>query len=165
MTDYVFSPLRPEDLPRVNAWCRTPHVARWWDDEVIDADDIRDPRTALWLVSCDGAPLGFLQDYRVDAWDSHPLQDLPAGARGLDLFIGPPEMLGHGHGRGMVTARTNALFSEGAPAVGADPHPHNSRSIGMFRACGFAPVGPEVQSVWGPVLPLARQAGHEVTQQ
>ena len=156
--EYDFTPLRARDLPLVNGWCRAPHVARWWDGETFDENDIADPRRALWLVSRDGVCFGVLQDYRIDAWEVHPLQDLPAGARGLDLFVGDTGMLGKGHGQGMIRARMNAMFAGGTPAVGADPHPANKRSRRMFEACGFKPIGPEVQSTWGPVVPYGAYA-------
>lgn len=63
---YRFTPATLADLPRLDAWQRLPHVAAWWDDDpLFDADDLADPRLALWLVAWAGRDFAYLQDYAV----------------------------------------------------------------------------------------------------
>jgi aminoglycoside 6'-N-acetyltransferase len=156
---YRFTPVTMADLPKLDTWRQLPHVAAWWDDEpLFDDDDLADPRIALWLVSREGRAFAYLQDYAVHGWPDHPFRHLPAGARGLDQFIGPADMLGHGHGIGMIAARVAALFASGVPAVAVDPHPDNARAIHVYRRVGFASIGPPAVSEWGAYLPMVLPA-------
>ncbi len=51
-----------------------------------------------------------------------------------------------------------ALFNEGAPVIGTDPHPANERAIAVYRKLGFEPSGPPRDTRWGLILPmLAKQ--------
>ncbi|WWR55751.1 hypothetical protein RV999_26300 (plasmid) [Sinorhizobium meliloti] len=39
-----------------------------------------------------------MQDYTVHGWDDHHFAHLAKGSRGIDQYIGDPEMVGVGHG-------------------------------------------------------------------
>jgi aminoglycoside 6'-N-acetyltransferase len=114
-----------DDLPMAARWLATPEVQLWWgdEDEVVSLEDFDDPNVALWIVSLDGRPFAYVQDYDPHAWPGHPFAFLPRGSRGMDQFIGEPEMIGVGHGSALIRAHAERLFAEGAPAVAADPSP------------------------------------------
>nr|WP_255599293.1 GNAT family N-acetyltransferase [Hasllibacter sp. MH4015] len=143
----------------LEGWKALPHVAQWWDKDVLfDQDDLDDPRLALWVVSTDGAPFAYLQAYTVRGWDfDHHFHHLPEGSRGVDQFIGPPDHLGQGHGPGFLRAFTEMLFREGVPMVATDPHPDNTRAIRAYEKAGFRAIGPEMETRWGRVLPMGVQ--------
>lgn len=150
---YRFRRVSSGDLPLLEAWQRLPHVAEWWDGSTVyDAEDLTDPRLALWLVEYDGRPFAFMQDYDVHGWPDHHFSFLPPGARGIDQFIADPAMVGIGHGSAFIRARLEELFDAGVPAVGTDPHPDNARAIAAYRKAGFSIVGGPVDSEWGPSL-------------
>ena len=152
---YGFRTATPEDLPLIAGWQAQPHVRAWWGSEsTYEADDLNDARVARWIVSLDGAPFAYMQDYSVHGWPDHHFADLAVGSRGIDQFIGDPERLGQGHGTGLIGQRLDALFAAGAPAVATDPHPDNHCAIAVYRKLGFAEAGPPRETRWGLVLPM-----------
>lgn len=156
---YDFRPATPDDLPMLRLWLAAPHVARWWDDEdPFDDEDLADPRFRAWIVSLEGRPFAYLQDYAVHGWPDHPFTFLPERSRGIDLFIGPEDMTGKGHGPGFIRQHTVALIVAGAPAVGADPHPSNRQSISGFAKAGFQAVGQAQDGPYGRYLPMVAVA-------
>jgi aminoglycoside 6'-N-acetyltransferase len=115
---YSFRKVTLGDLPLLAAWRSNPHVRAWWDsDQSYDAAYLSDPRVARWIVSIAGRPFAFMQDYTVHGWEEHPFAELPRGSRGIDQYIGDPEMIGIGHGSAFIGARMRALFDAGAPVI------------------------------------------------
>lgn len=152
---YRFRKVTLGDLPLLTTWRANPHVREWWDpDGSYDADDLADPRVARWIVSIAGRPFAFMQDYAVHGWEEHHFAGLPAGSRGIDQYIGEPEMIGVGHGSAFIGARMRALFDAGVPVIGTDPHPANERAIAVYKKLGFEPAGPPRETQWGLILPM-----------
>ncbi|MEL6840005.1 MAG: GNAT family N-acetyltransferase [Pseudomonadota bacterium] len=152
---YDFRKATAADIGLLNAWQRLPHVSEWWDaEDLIDAEDFTDPRVVPWIVSFCDRPFAFIQDYTVHGWADHHFADLPKGSRGIDQFIGPPEMVGIGHGTAFIERRMRALFEAGAPVVATDPHPNNARAIAVYRKLGFQTAGPPRETEWGLILPM-----------
>ena len=98
---YDFRNVTLSDLRLLREWRAEPNVMRWWGTGVdITTEKLRDDRVARWIVSIDGRPFAYMQDYTVHGWDDHPFFDFPEGSRGIDQYIGVPEMIGRGHGPG-----------------------------------------------------------------
>lgn len=154
---YGFRPMTAADLPMVRAWLRTPEVAPWWDDGDDLDEGSDDPHTRQWVVSLDGIPFAYLQDYDPHAWPGHHFSFLPPGSRGIDQSIGVPELIGRGHGSAFIRAHVDRLFAEGAPAVGTDPHPTNARAIRAYEKAGFV-RGATANTDWGFCLLMTRYA-------
>jgi len=74
---------------------------RWWGDpeEQIKLleEDINDPRMIMRIVSFEGKPFAYAQDYAVHSWPQPHFTALPVSARAIDSFIGEPYMIGRGH--------------------------------------------------------------------
>jgi aminoglycoside 6'-N-acetyltransferase len=152
---YSFRKATADDLPLLTAWQSNPHVRAWWDsDEPYDAADLADPRVARWIVSTAERPFAFMQDYTVHGWEDHHFAKLPSGSRGIDQYIGDPEMIGIGHGSAFIGARMRALFDVGVPVIATDPHPANERAIAVYKKLGFGPFGPPQETRWGLILPM-----------
>lgn len=153
---YSFQPLTHGDGGLVLRWRSMPHVREWWGPPPSEAEIVRaDPRVAAWIVSRDNRPFAVMQDYTVHGWDGgHHFDTLPEGTRGIDQFIGWPDMLGLGHGTGFVGARMADLFAGGAPLIATDPHPDNRRAIAAYEKLDFRAVGPPRDTRWGPILPM-----------
>lgn len=152
---YSFRRVTLDDVDMLMGWRSTPHVREWWDlAEPYDEAELADPRVARWIVSNAGRPFAFMQDYTVHGWEDHHFAYLPEGARGIDQYIGDPEMVGLGHGSAFIGVRMRALFDEGAPVIATDPHPDNARAIAVYKKLGFEPSGPPQKTQWGLVLPM-----------
>jgi aminoglycoside 6'-N-acetyltransferase len=159
---YVFRAVTEADLPLLREWRARPHVVEWWGspDEEPEAEKLADPRIAMWIVEHDGRPFAFAQDYSPHDWDPHPFSHLPAGSRGIDHYIGEPDMLDRGHGSAFIRAHCERLFDGGAPAVGTDPHPDNKRALRACEKAGFEAVSGPVETRWGRAI-LMEQRRHD----
>lgn len=157
MEPYTFRRMTPTDLQMVNAWLMTPAVREWWVDEdgepsdPFDEEGLARPAVAMWIVSHAGEPFAYIQDYDPHAWPGHHFSHLPLGSRGIDQFIGEPDMLGRGHGTAFIRAHVHTLMKNGVPAVGTDPHPSNARAIRVYEKAGFV-RGEERTTAWGRSL-------------
>lgn len=152
---YRFQRATAADLDLLLEWQTRPHVREWWDEiEPSSAQDFTDPRVARWIVSIDGHRFAYMQDYTVHGWDNHHFYELPEGSRGIDQFIGDPDMVGKGHGPAFIAERLQVLFDEGAPVVATDPDPENARAIAAHQKAGFRVFGPARETPWGRILPM-----------
>ncbi|MBP1850125.1 GNAT family N-acetyltransferase [Rhizobium halophytocola] len=152
---YKFQRVTPADFGRLAAWQSRPHVRAWWDAaEPFSAQKLQDLRVSRWIVSIAERPFAYLQDYTVHGWDNHHFSALPKGSRGIDQFIGEPDMIGKGHGPAFIAQRLQDLFTAGAPVVATDPHPENARAISAYEKAGFTVFGPVQETPWGPILPM-----------
>ena len=70
----------------------------------------------------DGSDFGYLQCYDLTAWNSG-FGDHRAGTRGIDQFIGEPDMIERGHGSAFIRA-----FVDERLAARRAAHRHRSRS-------------------------------------
>lgn len=152
---YNFRKVTLDDLPLLAAWQSMPHVRKWWGAEkTYDAAELADPRVARWIVSTAERAFAFMQDYAVHGWEDHHFAGLPKGSRGIDQYIGDPEMVGIGHGTAFIGVRMRALFDAGVLVIATDPHPANERAIAVYRKLGFEVSGPPQETQWGLILPM-----------
>jgi aminoglycoside 6'-N-acetyltransferase len=158
---YRFQSASLSDLPLIQCWQQTPAVRTWWveaDGQTlasIDESDFTNPNIAMWIVHYLDRPFAFIQDYDPHAWPDHPFGNLPLGSRGIDQFIGVPDMLNRGHGSAFIRQHSNELMAAGAPAIGTDPHPSNVRAIRAYEKAGFI-RGRECVSEWGKCVLMLR---------
>jgi aminoglycoside 6'-N-acetyltransferase len=159
--DYRFRPMIEADMPMAHRWLETPEVQRWWGDadgEVsLLEEDLSDPRMSMWIVSYRGRPFAYIQDYDPTAWAMHHFGDLPLGSRGVDQFIGEPDMLNRGHGSAFIRAHVDGLMAAGAPVVGTDPDPDNARAIRAYEKAGFTALRQTLDWEGQPVLLMVRR--------
>lgn len=154
-SEYKFRKVTMDALPMLLEWQAQPHVREWWDsDEPYDQEELSDPRVSRFIVSSDGRPFAFMQDYSVHGWEEHHFAHLPKGARGIDQYIGDAMMIGAGHGTAFIGARLSVLFDRGAPVIATDPHPDNERAIAVYKKLGFEPSGQPQDTQWGRILPM-----------
>lgn len=132
----------PRDIPMLDAWLRTPEVARWWGDPdreaaLIRADLATPGAMTMEIVSFDDAPFAYAQNYDVDTWPQPHFELLPPGSRAVDAFIGEPAMIGCGHGAAFLRLLALRLRREGAPMVAIDPAADNFRARRAYDKAGF----------------------------
>jgi len=138
---YAFRPMTAADLGSVRRWLEEPHVAQWWGDPdeqfVLVSGDLDDPSMDQFIVERDAYPFAYLQCYDPAAWPNHGFGNLPAGARGIDQFIGKADMIDRGHGSALIRAFVDDLLTAGTPQVVTDPDPANTRAIRAYEKAGF----------------------------
>jgi RimJ/RimL family protein N-acetyltransferase len=149
--EFSFAPLREEDLDRIRAWLLRPHVRRWYDDvgaETYPDDTIADRRRAIrgedptdhFVIELDGRPIGDIQSYLID--DDREYAAMVALGRpafGIDLFIGEPELIGHGYGPALIRAflRDVAFPRYGVDLCVIGPTRSNFAAIRAYEKAGF----------------------------
>ncbi len=160
--DYQLRAMTAADMPMARRWLETPDVQRWWGDPDGEVSllekDLDDPRMSMWIVSYRGQPFAYIQDYDPLAWDMHYFGDLPPGSRGIDQFIGEPRMLALGHGPAFIRLHVDNLFAAGAPVVGTDPDPANTRAIRAYEKAGFTATREILDGHGQRVLLMLRRA-------
>jgi aminoglycoside 6'-N-acetyltransferase len=131
------------DLPMIKRWLALPHVREWWGDPdeqyQLVSGDLDEPAMDQFIVSAGGSDFAYIQCYDLTAWNSG-FGVHPAGTRGIDQFIGEPDVVGRGHGSAFIRAFTERVLSDGAPRVVTDPDPANTRAIRAYEKAGFEKV-------------------------
>lgn len=143
MTAYAFRPMSAADLPTIQRWLGTPHVAQWWQDpseqfELVSGD-LGHPGMAQLIVTADTREFAYLQCYNLSAWNTG-FGPQPAGTRGLDQFIGEADMLDRGHGSALIRAFADRLFASGTPPVVIDRIPPTRGRSAPTRRQDFAAI-------------------------
>ena len=153
---YTFTRVTPQDLPMIRAWLEQAHVRRWWGDPAeqiaLIAGDIDEPTMGCYLAAFEGRPFAYAQ-----WWLTHPYSvylDQPPGTRGMDPFIGLPEMVGKGLGPAFIGAFARGLLADSASRVIIDPDPSNQQAIRAYTKAGFRPLD-ERETSEGRVLLMA----------
>ena len=158
--DYVFHPILPGDLSLIRRWLETPEVVRWWgrpdEQYALVSGDLDHPDMDQLIVAVDDHPFGYIQCYTLTTWNQG-LGSHPAATRGIDQFIGEPDMIGRGHGSGFIRQFADTLLSSGIPRVVTDPDPDNGRAVRTYAKAGLqsdrlvdTPDGPALLMVRNP---------------
>ena len=158
--EYVFRPMSAGDLSLVQRWLETPEVVRWWgradEQYALVSGDLGHPDMDQFIVAIDEQPFAYIQCYPLSTWNQG-FGSQPPATRGIDQFIGEPDMIGRGHGSGFIRQFVNALLASGIPRVVTDPDPDNIRAVRAYARAGFrsehlvdTPDGPALVMVRNP---------------
>jgi aminoglycoside 6'-N-acetyltransferase len=155
---YEFRPMTAADLPMVKHWLGMPHVMHWWgkpDEQfALVRDDLEEPAMDQFVVMAADRPFAYLQSYRLADWNfNFGMQ--PIGTRGIDQFIGEPDMVSRGHGSAFIRSFIDRVLAEGAPRVITDPDPRNLRAVRAYEKAGFRKEG-TYDTAEGPALLMVR---------
>jgi len=158
---YQFRPMSVADLPMVRRWLETPHVAQWWhnpDEQfALVSEDLDPPAMDQFVVTVGDRPFAYLQCYDPTAWSDNGLGTHPLGTRGIDQFIGEPDMVDCGHGSALIRGFVDGLLEKGTPRVVTDPDPENIRAVRAYEKAGFQKVS-LVDTPDGRALLMVRNA-------
>ncbi len=140
---YSFRPMSTEDLPLIRRWLAEPHVSAWWGDPdeqfALVRGDLDHPAMDQFMVATEDRLFGYIQSYDPAAWPAPPFGTQPPRTRGIDQFIGEPDMIDRGHGSAFIRTFIARLLTEGTPRVLTDPDPANARAVRAYRKAGFQP--------------------------
>jgi aminoglycoside 6'-N-acetyltransferase len=144
-----------DDLSHLTRWRAEPHVHEWWDpddpppsfEDVAAAYGSRthpsSPTTAC-IIELNGRPIGYVQFYRwasyaEEAWEMGV--DADDATFGLDILIGEPDLVGHGHGSRVVAMVSRYLERErGATRISLTTEITNERAQRAYEKAGFRKV-------------------------
>ena len=156
---YVFRAMTAADLPLVLHWLKQPHVVQWWGNTHEQFELVRGDLAVeamdQFIVAMSGRPFAYIQCYDPVAWPDNGLGDHPSGTRGIDQFIGEPDMVDLGHGSAFIRAFAERALAAGAPRIVTDPNPANARAIRAYEKAGFA-RDRMVDTADGPALLMVR---------
>jgi aminoglycoside 6'-N-acetyltransferase len=143
-----FRPLDRADLPLLQKWLFTPHVAAWWN-EPLDLPGLErkyGPRLDgtepchVFIIEREATPIGWIQWYLWSDYAKHAAK-LGAGSdsAGVDLAIGEPSHIGLGLGPAALRKFIEeVVFSNSeVRSVLCDPEEKNLRSVRAFEKAGF----------------------------
>lgn len=72
--NYAFRPMTKADLPLIRRWLGAAHVREWWGDPdeqlALVSDDLGDPAMDQFIALAGEQALGYLQCYRLTAWNT-----------------------------------------------------------------------------------------------
>jgi aminoglycoside 6'-N-acetyltransferase len=160
MASYRFAPMTAADLPLVRRWLTMPHVTEWWGDTeeqfALVSGDLDEPAMDQFIVALDERPFAYLQCYDPTVWPEGGLAPHPQGTRGIDQFIGEPELVGRGHGSAFIRGFTDDLLKSGTPRIVTDPDPENLRAVRAYEKAGFR-KDRRVNTSDGPSLLMIRE--------
>jgi aminoglycoside 6'-N-acetyltransferase len=143
--EYILRPMTAADLPMLRNWLEEPHVSEWWGDAdeqfALVRGDLDDPAMEQFIVAIGDQPFAYLQCYDPSAWPENGLGVQPMGTRGMDQFIGEPDMIGRGHGSSFIKSFLQRLIRSGTPRIVTDPAPTNQRAVRVYEKAGFKSVG------------------------
>jgi aminoglycoside 6'-N-acetyltransferase len=143
--DYVFRPTTARDLPSIRRWLETPEVARWWgrpdEQYALVSGDLDHPDMDQFIVAIGDRAFGYIQCYPLSAWNQG-FGAQPSATRGIDQFIGEPDMIGRGHGSGFIRQFVETLLRSGIPRVVTDPDPGNGRAVRAYTRGGLSKRAP-----------------------
>ena len=160
MGPYAFRAMSRDDLPMIERWLVTPEVMRWWGepDEQYElvSGDLDHPDMDQFIVELDGRPFAYIQCYRLSTWNPG-FGEQPRDARGIDQFIGEPDMVDQGYGSALIRTFVDDLLEAGTPLVVTDPDPENIRAVRAYEKAGFQKVS-LVDTPDGRALLMVRNA-------
>jgi aminoglycoside 6'-N-acetyltransferase len=118
--------------------------------------DLNHPDMDQFIVALSGHPFGYIQCYPLSTWNQS-FGAQPSATRGIDQFIGEPDMIGRGHGAGFIRQFAEGLLASGIPPIVTDPDPDNRRAVRAYAKAGFqsdrvvdTPDGPALLMVRDP---------------
>jgi aminoglycoside 6'-N-acetyltransferase len=142
----------------IRRWLETPEVTRWWgqpdEQYVLVSGDLDHPDMDQFIVAAGDRPFGYIQCYALSTWNQG-FGPQPEATRGIDQFIGEPEMIGRGHGSAFIRQFSDSLLTSGIPRIVTDPDPENVRAVRAYAKAGFE-RDRLVETPDGPVLLMVR---------
>ncbi len=144
-TSIGFQTVAEDHLPMLHGWLRQPHVRQWWGDPDEELALIRrilaeDDGTEGFVVFVESVPVGYIQSWR-PAEESPWLSEVPRDTVGIDVFIGPANLIARGVGPQIIRAFAQKLFERGAPRLIIDPDADNQRAVRAYEKAGFTVFG------------------------
>lgn len=142
---YEFVPLNDSHRELMLRWLALPHVREYWNGFEAPEERLErylaESKVERYVCRIDGRDAGFIQTYLASDYPPPRGIEWDASTWRIDLFIGEPELLGRGHGGGMLKSFIEILWRRGATRILIDPEPRNKRAIRVYERVGFKRIG------------------------
>lgn len=166
-----FLPLQTSHFPLLLKWLETPHVKRWWDQDVQWTASFIEEKYGSYVegykfvqgvsipiqafvIAVDSFPIGYIQLYNaIDFWSLEPwgkevLKDLPLSSGALDFFIGEGDFLGKGMGERILKSFLITHCDEKYEVMLVDSAVENRVAIRLYEKVGFCVFKKDAEFVW-----------------
>jgi len=153
----TFKPLNESYFPLLLKWLETPHVKKWWDQDVTYTMDLvhekfgkhihgialsknSNHKTYAYVICLDEEMIGYIQAYNAHdfAQENHlDLSAISGSVCGIDLFIGEQLFLHKGLGTVILNAFESQVLTTHFDRCLIDPAKDNLTAIKAFTKAGF----------------------------
>lgn len=168
--NFTFGALTELDLPLLLTWLESPHVKKWWDQEVAYTIDLvkekfgrhingltisnnSNNKTYAYIISVNDEKIGYIQTYNARDFAEEnglDLSTISGSICGVDLFIGEAKFLNKGFGAQILNNFEKQILIPHFDWCLIDPEKDNTVAIKAFEKAGFK-IGEQLQTkshVW-----------------
>lgn len=153
----TFKPLHEPHFPLLLKWLETPHVKKWWDQDVTYTLDLvkekfgkhihglalsknSNHKTYAYIICVDKETIGYIQAYNARDFAQENglnLSAISGSICGVDLFIGEQLFLHKGWGTIILNEFEKQLLAPHFALCLIDPSKDNLTAIKAFTKAGF----------------------------
>ncbi len=144
----TFQRLKTLDLTLIHRWLNTPHVARWWYDDVGPYEEVAEKYVSYiegeqpvdpYLILHDNRPIGYIQTGRISHDEEYDRLVGTEDSAGVDLFIGEEDLLYKGLGAYILQCFLKEIVfaEEDIKVCVIGPEPENRVAIRAYEKAGF----------------------------
>jgi len=139
----TLQPFTTSHVRMLERWLSCDHVKPWFPnaDEVLEQAQNPPQDSGQAVVYYRRLPLGYLRWQQVpsDVLSEYGLDDIPAGAADVDIFIGEDSQRGQGIGPGALEVLCKRFETRGdVPMVGLTSSVDNKEAHRAFEKAGFS---------------------------
>lgn len=150
----TFEPLRESHFQLMLKWLESPHVKKWWDQDITYSIDLVKEKYGsyvqgyknegginkpvyAYIIKVEQVPIGYIQIYNAyDFSRDNKLSDLPENLGAFDIFIGEEEYLGKNIGS-LAISKFFSLQGKNYSHIFVDPACDNIAAIKSYEKAGF----------------------------
>ncbi len=137
------------DFADVARWQGAEHARKWFGADGVSEEAVRaklgarvrgEEPVRMWVVTVEGQPVGYVQDYRVGDDDEYASKTGDPGAAAFDYLIGDPALVDRGLGTRVIWEFCRDFLRRDYPDADhliASPSHRNGRSLRVLDKCGF----------------------------
>jgi len=153
----TFDPLNETYFPLLMLWLESPHVKKWWDQDVTYTLELvrekfgkriyntpisnnLNKKTYAYIICMGKKEIGYIQVYNARDFAEENgcnLGTLAGSVCGIDLFIGDQDFLGKGIGARILNEFEKQIIVPHFDCCLIDPCRDNKRAIKAFEKAGF----------------------------
>ncbi|WCR53125.1 MAG: Bifunctional AAC/APH [Wolbachia endosymbiont of Ctenocephalides orientis wCori] len=160
----TFSPLQEEHFPLLLKWLETPHVKKWWDQDINWTSELIEKKYSnyvkgfkrlelatqviekpmhAFIINFDEVDIGYIQYYNKHDFppeQGYETSEFPESCAAIDWYIGELDYIGKGTGSKALDIFLNEVVSKNFENAFVDPDTANTYAIHVYEKVGFKKV-------------------------